>query len=312
MKKFLFFLFLSLSAGVLFTACDNDNNDNDPQSIVDLAQGNADLSILVDALVRADLVSTLEGNGPFTVLAPTNTAFTNLLNTLGANSLDDIPVADLRNILLNHVISGDVRSTALTAGYVTTLAEGPDNSPISLLVDLSSGVKFNNMAAVTTADVIATNGVVHIIDAVITIPNVVNHALNNPDFSILVEALTRGDLGVDYVGLLSGDGPFTVFAPTNDAFVALLGELGANSLDDIDANTLNAVLQYHVVAGANVRSGQLTDGQQVTTFQGGTFTVNLGDGAKITDGQGRQTNIIAVDVQGSNGVVHGIDRVILP
>ncbi|TNE50617.1 MAG: fasciclin domain-containing protein [Bacteroidetes bacterium] len=311
MKKLFFFLFLSLSAGMLFTSCDKDD-DMDQKSIVELAKGNTELSILVDALTRADLVTTLNGDGPFTVLAPTNAAFNALLATLGANSLDDVPVDVLKNILLNHVISGDVRSSALTTGYVSTLAEGPDNSPVSLYVDVTSGVKFNNSATVTTPDVEATNGVVHIIDAVITIPTIVNHALNNPNFSTLVAALTRSDLGVDYVTLLSGDGPFTVFAPTNDAFAALLTELGANSLNDIPANTLNAVLQYHVVAGANVRSGQLTDGQQVTTYQGGTFTVNLGDGAGITDGQGRLTNIIAVDVQGSNGVVHAIDRVILP
>jgi len=310
MKKLLFFLFLSLSAGVLFTACKDD--DDNAQSVVELAQSNANLSILVDALVRADLVTTLEGNGPFTVLAPTNAAFTTLLSSLGASSLNDVPVDVLRNILLNHVISGDVRSGALTTGYVSTLAKGPNDSPISLYVDVSSGVKFNGGATVTTADVVGANGVVHIIDQVITIPTVVTHALSNPNFSTLVAALTRNDLGVDYVGLLSGNGPFTVFAPTNAAFAALLTELGATSLNDIPAATLNAVLQYPVVSGANVRSAQLTNGQTVTTYQGGTFTINLGDGAKITDGQGRVTSIISVDVQGGNGVVHAIDRVILP
>ncbi|MBK8968440.1 MAG: fasciclin domain-containing protein [Saprospiraceae bacterium] len=311
MKKVLLFpVFLALAAGLVFTAC-NDDDDN-PQSIVDLAQGNTNLSILVDALVRADLVTTLEGAGPFTVLAPTNAAFNTLLNDLGATSLNDIPVDVLRNILLNHVISGDVRSGALTTGYVSTLATGPGNNPISLYVDVTSGVKFNGTATVTTADLIGTNGVVHVIDQVLTIPTVVNTALNNPNFSILVAALTRGDLGVDYVSLLSGDGPFTVFAPTNDAFVALLTELGAASLNDIPANTLNAVLQYHVVSGANVRSTQLTEGQNVTTYQGGDFTVSLAGGAKITDGQGRVSNIIAVDVQAGNGVVHAIDKVILP
>lgn len=310
MKKILFSLFLALSAGLLFTAC-NDDDDN-PQSIVELAQSNANLSILVDALQRADLVATLEGSGPFTVLAPTNDAFNALLSSLGASSLNDVPVDVLRNILLNHVISGNVRSTDLATGYVNTLAKGPNDSPISLFVDLSSGVKFNGTASVTTADVVGANGIVHIIDQVITIPTVVTHALSNPNFSILVAALTRSDLGVDYVSLLSGDGPFTVFAPTNDAFAALLTELGASSLNDIPANTLNAVLQYHVVASANVRSSQLTNGQQVTTFQGGSFTVNLTDGAKITDAKGRIANIVAVDVQGGNGVVHAIDRVILP
>ncbi|MBK6930635.1 MAG: fasciclin domain-containing protein [Saprospirales bacterium] len=310
MKNLFFFFLLALGAGVLFPSCKDD--DDNPQSIVELAQGNANLSILVEALQRADLLTTLNADGPFTVLAPTNAAFTALLTSLGVSSLNDIPVAQLRAILLNHVLAGDVRSGSLATGYVSTLAQGPDNSPISLFADVASGIRFNGSASVTTADLAATNGVVHIIDKVLTLPNVVNHALNNPNFSTLVAALTRPDLGVDYVSILSGNGPFTVFAPTNAAFTALLQELGVSDLNAIPAATLNAVLQYHVVNGANVRSAQLTNGQQVTTLQGGSFTVNLGDGAKITDGQNRISTIIAVDVQGSNGVIHAIDRVILP
>lgn len=310
MKNFLFILLLSLGSGILFSSCKEDGDG--AQSVVDLAIANENLSILVDALQRADLATTLNGDGPFTVLAPTNAAFTALLNTLGATSLNDIPVDQLRNILLNHVISGNVRSTDLATGYAATLATGPDNSPISLFVDKTSGVKFNGTASVTTADIIGANGVVHVIDQVITIPTVVNHALANPNFSTLVAALTRSDLGVDYVSVLSGNGPFTVFAPTNAAFAALLQELGAGSLNDIPAATLNAVLQYHVVSGANVRAGQLVNNQQVTTFQGGQFTVTLTDGAKIRDAQNRVANIIATDVQGGNGVVHAIDKVILP
>ena len=310
MKNLFFFLLLTFGAGVLFTACKEDGDS--AQSVVDLAISNENLSILADALQRADLATTLNGDGPFTVLAPTNAAFTALLNTLGASSLNDIPVDQLRNILLNHVISGTVRSGDITTGYVTTLATGPNDSPISLYADKTSGVKFNGTANVTTADIIGSNGVVHVIDQVITIPTVVNHALANPNFSTLVAALTRPDLGVDYVSVLSGNGPFTVFAPTNAAFAALLQELGAGSLNDIPAATLNAVLQYHVVSGANVRSTQLTNGQQVTTFQGGQFTINLTDGAKIKDAKDRIANIVAVDVQGGNGVVHAIDKVILP
>ncbi|MCK6693203.1 MAG: fasciclin domain-containing protein [Thermoanaerobaculia bacterium] len=310
MKNFLFVLLLTLGSGVLFTSCKEDGDG--AQSVVDLAISNENLSILVDALQRADLATTLNGDGPFTVLAPTNAAFTALLNTLGVSSLNDIPVDQLRNILLNHVISGNVRSTDLATGYVATLATGPNNSPISLYVDITSGVKFNGTANVSTADIIGSNGVVHVIEQVITIPTVVNHALANPNFSTLVAALTRPDLGVDYVSVLSGNGPFTVFAPTNAAFAALLQELGASSLNDIPAATLNAVLQYHVVSGANVRASQLSNNQQVTTFQGGQFTVTLSDGAKIRDAKNRVANIIATDVQGGNGVVHAIDKVILP
>jgi len=310
MKKTLFGLMLAFAGAVLFTAC--SDKEDDPKNIVQLAQDNSNLNSLVAALQRADLASTLEGAGPFTVFAPTDAAFAAFLQANGFASLDEVPVDLLRQVLLYHVIGAEARSTSLSTGYVNVLAPyGATTTPLSLFVNTASGVKIND-ATVTTADVMASNGLVHVIDKVLVPPTVVNHALNNPEFSTLVAALTRSDLGVDYVGTLSGAGPFTVFAPTNAAFTALLAELGVSSLNDIDAATLNAVLQYHVVSGANVRSGDLTEGQEVTTFGGGTFTIGLTDGAKITDARGRIANIVVVDVQGTNGVVHAIDKVILP
>ncbi|MBK9335273.1 MAG: fasciclin domain-containing protein [Lewinellaceae bacterium] len=310
MKKLLFSLVLALGATLAFTACKDD--DDDPKNIVEVASANTDLSTLVAAVQRAGLVEALSGTDKITVFAPTNAAFASLLTSLGLTKLEDVPVDVLKNILLNHVVSGEVRSTALATGYVETLLPfGTTSSYLNNYVDLTSGVKIGG-SSVTTADVNASNGVVHIIDKVIVPPTVVNQALNNPNFSILVAALTRADLGVDYVTLLSGTGPFTVFAPTNAAFTALLAELGFADLNAIPAATLNAVLQYHVVNGANVLSTQLTNQQVVTTFGGSTFKVDLTGGAKIVDGQNRISNIIATDVQGSNGVVHAIDKVILP
>lgn len=144
------------------------------------------------------------------------------------------------------------------------------------------------------------------------LPNIVQIAQGNEDFSILVQALTREDLTINFVELLTSEGPFTVFAPTNAAFVALLGELQLEGLNDIPVATLEAVLQYHVVAGAAVKAGDLTEGQVVVSAQGGTFTIGLAGGAKITDANGRVSNIILTDVEASNGVVHAIDKVILP
>lgn len=313
MKNLVLGLFIALSAATVFTACKDDDDDTQvQQNIVQLAQGNTNLSTLVAAVQRAGLVDALSAPGPLTVFAPTNQAFNDLLAALGFSKLEDVPVSALRDILLNHVVSGNVRSTDLTTGYVNTLLPfGNSTNYLSNYVDLSSGVKVGG-SSVTTADVAASNGVVHIIDKVIVPPTVVNQALNNPNFSILVAALTRSDLGVDYVNVLSGVGPFTVFAPTNAAFAALLTELGASGLNDISADVLNKVLQYHVVSGTNVRASQLTNGQQVTTFQGGTFTINLTGGAKIVDAQGRTSNIVVTDVQSANGVVHAIDKVILP
>lgn len=314
MKNFLSGLLLTLAAAAVFTACKDDNPSVLPNNITDVAANTAQLSTLLEAVKYAGLENVLNGEtaGEFTVFAPTNAAFTALLTSLGATKLTDVPSTTVRDILLYHVVSGRVTSSQLATGYVnSSLNFTGTTSPVSLFVNLASGVKINE-ASVSTADVSADNGVVHIVDKVLVPPTVVNHALNNPNFSTLVAALTRSDLGVDYVTILSGNGPFTVFAPTNTAFTALLAELGVSSLNDIPAATLNDVLQYHVVSGANVRAGQLTEGQVVTSLQGGTFTVGLAGGAKITDAQSRVSNIVATDVQGTNGVVHAIDKVLLP
>lgn len=314
MKKLFFGMFLALSASLIFTACGEDKDDS-PKNIVATAQANSDLSSLVAALSRAGLVDALNADGPFTVFAPTNAAFSTFLSANGFATLEDVPVAVLQQVLLNHVVSGEIRAAGVpTEGYVKTLATfGTSTSNLSILAqNNASGVSINKDVKVVTADVLCSNGVVHVVDKVIALPTVVNHALNNANFSILVAALTRPSLGVDYVSILSGAGPFTVFAPTNAAFAALLTELGLTSLDQVSDATLNAVLQYHVVNGANVLASQLTNGQEVTTFGTGKFTINLTGGAKIVDAQNRTTNIIITDVQGTNGVVHAIDKVLLP
>ncbi|MCC6279018.1 MAG: fasciclin domain-containing protein [Saprospiraceae bacterium] len=312
MKNFFFGALLAMSAVLSFTACKDD--EETPKNIVELAQSDANLSTLVEAVVYADLATTLSGTTEYTVFAPTNAAFSALLQSLGVTKITDVDKATVKAILLNHVVAGEVKSSAITTGYVKSASPfGTTTSTLSLyLAKSSAGVTINKDVNVTTADLDASNGVVHVVDKVIALPTVVNHALNNPNFSTLVAALTRSDLGVDYVTLLSGAGPFTVFAPTNDAFTALLTELGVANLAAIDAATLNKVLQYHVVSGANVLAATLTEGQQVTTFQSGKFTINLAGGAKIKDLNNRTSNIIITDVQGTNGVVHAIDKVLLP
>lgn len=304
----------------VFVGCSDDTEDPDPQpvtiasnTIVDIA-GGADFTTLAAALERVDLITTLQGDGPFTVFAPTNTAFEALLKELKIDGLDKVSDAQLTQILLNHVVSGKVLSTDLATGYVSTLADGAQQTKVSLYVDLTAGVKLNNRATVTTPDVIADNGVVHVIDKVVLVPNVVDAALANPNFSILVAALTDERLTeIDFVTILKGDGPFTVFAPTNAAFEALLASNEEwDGLADIPAATLEAVLKYHVIAADNITSSEITDGAQPVTFEGSTITINTTDGVVITDKGGRTSNVILADVQTSNGVIHAIENVILP
>lgn len=304
-------LTLLVVSSTLMFSCSDDDSTADNNSIADIASGNSNFSVLADALGRANLASTLDQSGSFTVFAPTNDAFQSFLSAKGFSSLNDVPVDVLRQILLNHVVSGTNLSGSLQTGYVKTLALGSASTTnnLSMFVNVTnSGVRLNGVASVTTADIRASNGVIHVVDAVIDLPTIVTHATANPNFSTLVGALTSTGQP-DFVGILSGNtnAPFTVFAPSNDAFARFENQ-NPGTLASLTPAQLTAVLTYHVVTGANVLSTGIPSGP-ITTFETGTFTVN---GTTITDEAGRQTNIVAVDVQAANGVIHVLDNVILP
>src|SRR5210317_428822 len=234
LNKFLT-LFILASAFFVFQSCDDDKNDveNLPVSntITDFVIANQDnYSILLDALLRADgdLPSVLAGPGPFTVFAPDNDAFNAFLDANGFDDLDDVPTDVLTQVLLNHVVSGDVRSSALTTGYISSMSTAtPNGANMSMYIDTADGVEINGASKVVAADNAVDNGVVHLVDAVIGLPTIVTMAASNSSFTSLVAALTRDDQP-DFVSILSSSAdpaPFTVFAPTNDAFASLLTEL---------------------------------------------------------------------------------------
>ena len=306
-------LFLLVS---IFSSCsDNDDPVVEPNTIVDVAVNN-NLSSLVAAVTKAELVATLSGSGPFTVLAPTNEAFAAFLEEKGFNSLDDVPKEVITQILLNHVIDGSLKSTDLKTGYANTKATSDaSQTPMSIYINTDGGVKFNGISQVSVPNVSADNGTVHIVDKVIDLPTIVTFAAADSNFSILVEALTRESI-YTYVETLSTPNgtepaPFTVFAPVNSAFVSLLNELDLTALSEVPTATLTSTLNTHVVAGANVLESGLSDNMPISTL-GGALTVNLSAGeATLTDSGSRISKIIATDVQANNGVIHAIDKVVL-
>jgi uncharacterized surface protein with fasciclin (FAS1) repeats len=320
MKNLLKFrnVFLLVLCTALFSSCNDDDDYNVPtaenKTITEIAVANSDFSILVQALTKADLATTLQGAGPYTVFAPTNAAFTAFLKTTPYETINDVPTEALKQILLNHVVSGAVKSNDLSNGYIKTLAKGDasSTSTLSMFVDLSSGVKLNGVSKVSTADIMASNGVIHIVDAVIGLPTIVDHAIANPNFTTLVAALTYNPES-GFAGILSGSAssPFTVFAPTNDAFADFLTETGFTGLSDIPSAVLENTLKYHVVGGANVQASQLTNDQVIATFAGQNLTAKLSP-ARLIDANSRTSNIIATDVQCSNGIIHVLDKVLLP
>lgn len=323
MKNLNKLLMAALILSTSLIACDDDDDDNNnptaPQlgTIVDLALADSRMDSLVVALTQSGLAPTFQDAGTYTVFAPTNQAFVNLLaSNPDWDRIADIDIVTLTGALTYHVLPSVVKSSdIMNDSYATTISPaGPNGTNASLLLETGNGVKINNSANVIEADIMASNGVIHVIDAIITPQNIVELAINDDRFSSLVAAL-QADSSFNYVATLSGNGPFTVFAPTNTAFQALLdSDPTWNSLSDIPTATLAKVLEYHVVTVGNVQAGDLTQGQVVPTLEGSDLTVDLANGAKLGTANANQgmVNIIVTDVQGTNGVIHAVDQVLLP
>ena len=295
------------ASATLLQAC--GGGDDEPQrNIVELAQANPDLSILVEAVVAAGLAPTLS-TGSLTVFAPTNAAFAALLTELGVTKAALLAdKALLTAVLTYHVLGTTVPRASVPLGKAITPVAGG----FFKIEAAGSGLRItdgrNRTSNITATDIQASNGVVHLVDKVL-LPadkNIVATASALPDFSILVEAVVAAGL----VPTLQGAGPFTVFAPTNAAFAALLTELGVTKQALLaDTARLTSVLTYHVVSG-RVLKADVPVNTAITTVQGQTFTVNAS--LAITDSRGRQSTIVATDVFTSNGVVHVVDKVLLP
>ncbi len=270
-----------------------------PQTIVDVAVADGRFSTLATALTEAGLVETLQGEGPFTVFAPTDEAFA----ALPEGTLDAL-LADkeaLTAVLLYHVVVGEV-----PAAEVVNLseAETAQGEPVSVRTDM--GNVYLNEAQVILPDVMAANGIIHVIDTVLLppsmqAPNIVDVAVADERFSTLVTALTEAGL----VETLQGEGPFTVFAPTNDAFA----KLPAGTLDALlaDKDQLTSVLLYHVVAG-EVLAAEVVGLSEAETVQGELIAIRVEDGrVYINDAE-----VLITDIEASNGIIHVIDTVITP
>lgn len=271
---------------------------------VEVAEDAGVFNTLLAALDAAGLAETLRGPGPFTVFAPTDEAFAALPDGLLEALLADTDT--LRAILLYHVVPAEVRS-----GEVVGLDSAPTVQGERIAIDVRGGSVFANQATVTGVDIDTSNGVIHIIDQVIVPPSInvaklladdiVDTAIADGRFTTLVTAVQAAGLEAT----LRGPGPFTVFAPTDDAFAQLPAGTIPSLLADIP--TLSDILLYHVVSGEVYAEGVVTL-SSATTVNGQPVVVSVQDGnVFINDAQ-----VVITDVQASNGVIHVIDSVILP
>jgi transforming growth factor-beta-induced protein len=300
--------------------------------IVDTAVAAGSFTTLAAALDAAGLVETLKGEGPFTVFAPTDDAFAALPEGTVEGLLED-PQGALTDILLYHVVPGAV-AAADVVGLDGETVETVGGAPLAISIGDDGSVMIND-SMVVTPDVMASNGIIHVIDAVLLPPageeaeateeaseeaeateeaseeamgdmsDIVDTAVAAGSFTTLAAALDAAGL----VETLKGEGPFTVFAPSDDAFAAL-PEGTVESLLEDPQGALTDILLYHVVPGKVMAADVVAlDGQEVETAGGSMLTVTIGDDGSVMI---NDATVAAPDVEASNGVIHVIDSVLIP
>lgn len=303
--KSIFFTLLAATSLTLLVSCDKDETTT-PNTIVDVVVNGSDFSLLEAAVIHAGLVDALKGAN-LTVFAPTNQAFINA----GFKDEAAIKAADknvIGDILKYHVLASKVKSTDIATADNQELVMLSGKK--AYLTKDANGVSIN-AAKVTSADVAADNGVIHVINAVIVAPtsNIVELVVATPSLSLLKEAVLRASTGkTNVAAVLAGAGPFTVFAPTNTAFEAA----GFNSaaIAKADPDFLATVLTYHTIA-ARVYSTNLKTGN-VKTVEGREVAINATAATVQGGANANASKITAANIFATNGVVHVIDAVLLP
>ncbi len=310
MKK----IFLAFLIGITISSCHKPNTGpGEPKTIYETISCDPHYSFLTAAVNKAGLVSALNDRGKtsLTLFAPTNDAF----KAAGFKSLSDlaaIPDTTLKAILLYHVLGSKIEAAQIPQASNTPVATL--NGQSIFATRTADNKVFINGVSVIKADIECTNGVVHGINRVLmpATGTIVQTAIGNPNLSLLVAAVLRASQGsTNVAAVLSGAGPFTVFAPTNQAFINA-GFPDANAINAADPNTLTSILTYHVIAG-RIFSSDLTDGEAPSTVNGETVTITLSSGAQVKGtNNNTPSNIVITDIVTTNGVVHVIDQVLLP
>ncbi len=268
--------------------------------IVDTAVSAGIFKTLVAAVQAGGLVDTLKSAGPFTVFAPTDEAFAKLPAGTVESLLKPENKAKLIQILKYHVVAGKV-----AAADVLKLSSAKTVEGSNVKIKTTNGKVMINSSNVVKADIMTSNGVIHVIDSVLMppSPDIVDTAVSAGIFKTLVAAVQAGGL----VDTLKGDGPFTVFAPTDEAFAKLPAGTVENLLKPENKATLVKILTYHVVAG-KVMAADVVKLKNAKTVQGQSVKIKAKNGKVMID----KANVVKTDIGAGNGVIHVIDTVLMP
>jgi uncharacterized surface protein with fasciclin (FAS1) repeats len=298
MKKTLFFT-LTLMYSLMSSSCSKSDDNND-QNITTIVSNNPNFSLLALAINRAGLTSTINSSNNITVFAPDNEAFA--AAGITESAINSLPVETLAAILKYHVVGSSINSTAVPTSAAVATLEGKN-----LYASNNANGVFVNGIRVKQADVAASNGIIHVISKVMMPPTqtIAEIASSNPDFSLLLAAVVRAGLAT----AVSSEGNYTVFAPTNAAFNAA-GFNSAADINNADQELISTVVKYHVLT-TTVFASDLTNGN-VNSLQGGALQISTAPSVKIASSSNPASNIVAADIIATNGVIHVINRVLLP
>jgi uncharacterized surface protein with fasciclin (FAS1) repeats len=298
MKKTLFFT-LTLMYSLMSSSCSKSDDNND-QNITTIVSNNPNFSLLALAINRAGLTSTINSSNNITVFAPDNEAFA--AAGITESAINSLPVETLAAILKYHVVGSSINSTAVPTSAAVATLEGKN-----LYASNNANGVFVNGIRVKQADVAASNGIIHVISKVMMPPTqtIAEIASSNPDFSLLLAAVVRAGLAT----AVSSEGNYTVFAPTNAAFNAA-GFNSAADINNADQELISTVVKYHVLT-TTVFASDLTNGN-VNSLQGGALQISTAPSVKIASSSNPVSNIVAADIIATNGVIHVINRVLLP
>ncbi len=281
-----------------------------PMDIVDTAVADGRFSTLVAAVQAAGLVETLKSAGPFTVFAPTDEAFAKLPAGTVEDLLKPENLETLKNILLYHVVAGKVMAADVVTLDGKTADTALAGNPLNISVK-DGKVFLNENTQVIITDIETANGVIHVIDTVLLpeekLSDIVDTAVADGRFTTLVAAVQAAGL----VETLKGEGPFTLFAPTDDAFAKLPAGTVEDLLKPENLETLTNILLYHVVPGKVMAADVIQlDGQMVdTALEGEQIKITVKDGKVYLNDT---VQVIITDIETANGVIHVIDTVLLP
>ncbi len=318
-RKYIIILFV-----VLFTSCIPPLHDapKDPRTFensdTDLFELGSSLPYFVDfmhAIDKTHLAYLLEESGPYTVFMPNQWAFSRFRMDNKINHTDQFPDERLTEILLYHFIEGRWMLSNIPEGYHSTLLrEKTTGNPIDLYIEKDGVFRINGLNTIDEPDLEAINGFIQSIKSVLYVPTILDHLTFNNEFSLILEMLNRKDPDLDFSDLLSQDGPSTFFAPGNEAILSIIEDNQEwQTINDIPDPTLNKIIKNHLVSSENIVLKEITQNNKLTSMLGNDFTIQP-DNRKwsIIDMNGKVAHITLSDIQGSNGVIHRIDKVLLP